>query len=54
MATGDPTGIFRRHLPAIMHYIEEYRTLRAQAGRELLEAPGGLVRSPAPALDGGA
>ena len=31
MATGDPTGIFRRHLPAIMHYIEEYRTLRAQA-----------------------
>jgi len=31
MATGDPTGIFRRHLPAIMHYIKEYRTLRAQA-----------------------
>ena len=33
---------------------EPPRTLRAQAGRELLEAPGGLVRSPAPALDGGA
>ena len=32
---------------------EPPRTLR-QAGRELLEAPGGLVRSPAPALDGGA
>jgi hypothetical protein len=31
LATGDPTGIFERHLPAIMHYIQEYRALRARS-----------------------
>lgn len=29
--TGDPTDIFRRHLPKIMNYIHEFRAVRAKA-----------------------
>jgi hypothetical protein len=30
-ATGDPTGIFTRHLEGIMSYVETYRAVRRQA-----------------------
>ena len=30
-ATGDPTGIFTRHLESIMSYVETYRAARRQA-----------------------